>query len=239
VAALAAVVGDIAHRRYDEVKLFMTGEGGATCCAPDVRVEFGQRLAASAHDLRFADAATDRVHAALAYARVRQRLAGLPPCCAAASSPTLIGDDAGGPTSGRNPAGIAEAYRHTALATGTVAKIRIYVGGNPPASIVAGIYADADGHPGTLLAQGQLARPTADAWNIVPLAPGAPIVTQRRYWIAFLAPERAGAVSFNSLCCGIGLPTERSLEQHLVELPATWKTGETSFDGPIAAYGLG
>jgi hypothetical protein len=57
--------------------------------------------------------------------------------------------------------------------------------------------------------------------------------------LAFLAPERAGAVSFNSLCCGIGLPTERSLEQHLVELPATWKTGETSFDGPIAAYGLG
>ena len=71
-----------------------------------------------------------------------------------------------------NQAGKAEAFRAVAPADGTIETLSVYVAKKTKAkALVAGVYADNDGHPGELLASGRLASPTAGAWNDVPITP--------------------------------------------------------------------
>ena len=152
-----------------------------------------------------------------------------------ATGTVLLGDQVVEPKSDSNPAGVAEAFQTTAVASGTVATLTVYVNtGSTASSLVAGLYADAGGHPGALLSQGTLNAPTAGAWNDVPLL-GVPVVSGTPYWVALLAPS--GTLAFRDRCCGGGTAAETSSQTTLSALPASWTTGSAYKDGPFSAYG--
>ncbi|MGZ4411105.1 MAG: galactose oxidase-like domain-containing protein [Gaiellaceae bacterium] len=147
----------------------------------------------------------------------------------------LIGDQTVEPKGDSNAAGLAEAFQATATASGTLAKLTVYVDtGSTATSLVAGIYADSAGHPGPLLGQGTLNAPTAGAWNDVALN-GVPVIAGTPYWIALLGPS--GTLKFRDRCCGGGTAAETNLQTSLSALPATWTTGGAYKDGPFSAYG--
>jgi outer membrane protein assembly factor BamB len=133
-------------------------------------------------------------------------------------------------------AGVAEAFRTTAVASGTVQTITVYVDSSSVAtSLTAGLYADANGHPGTLLTQGSLASPAKGAWDDVPV-PDVGVTSGATYWIAILSPRGAGTVQFRDVHGG---SSETSASSTLSALPATWATGVRYADGPLSAYASG
>jgi outer membrane protein assembly factor BamB len=153
---------------------------------------------------------------------------------AASAATTLVGTETALPTTDSNAAGVAEAFRTTAVASGTLSNLRVYVDGTSTATkLVAGVYADASGHPGGLLAQGTLASPAPGAWNDVPLSGGA-IASGSTYWIAVLGS--AGTLRFRDRTSGTGR-AETSAQTTLTALPSTWTTGKGYNDGPLSAYG--
>src|SRR5690349_7280317 len=94
-----------------------------------------------------------------------------------AAGPVLLGDTAVEATADSDAAGTAEAFRTTAATAGTVVSLTVYVdAGSTATTLVAGLYADASGHPGALLGSGSLAAPASASWNTVTL-PSAPAVT--------------------------------------------------------------
>ena len=152
-----------------------------------------------------------------------------------AISVLLLGDQIVEPKADNNPGGVAEAFQTTAAATGSVAKLTVYVDtGSTASSLTAGLYVDNAGHPGTLLGQGTLNAPTAGAWNDVSL-PGVPVMAGASYWITLLSPS--GTLNFRDRCCGGGSASESSSQRTLTTLPSSWTTGKTYKDGPLSAYG--
>src|SRR5262245_11907660 len=96
----------------------------------------------------------------------------------------VIGSQQIQPQSDSNTAGQAEAFKATASASGSIASISVYVdSGSTASKLVAGLYNDAAGKPGTLLTQGTLNAPVAGAWNTV-TAPSAQITAGANYWFA-------------------------------------------------------
>jgi hypothetical protein len=158
---------------------------------------------------------------------------GAPPPAAA----FLLGDQAIEPKTDSNPAGSAEAFKTTAVAGGTMSALSVYVDALSTAtSITVGVYADASGHPGSLLAQGTLAGPTPGAWNDISVTPVA-ISSGVAYWTALLG--NGGSVKFRDRCCSGGAPVEASSQTTLASLPATWSTGASYKDGPVSIWGRG
>jgi chitodextrinase len=134
-----------------------------------------------------------------------------------------------------NKPGVAEAFRAGAAATGNATSLSVYLDGRSTASrLSAGLYADNAGHPGALLATGNLATPKAGVWNTVPLAQAAAVHAGQTYWIAILAP--AGAIAFRDVSGGGA--SETSSQSSLSALPATWSTGTRYSDGPVSAYAV-
>jgi hypothetical protein len=134
---------------------------------------------------------------------------------------------------------MAEAFRTTATASGTMTGLRVFVDATSTATtLVAGLYADAGGHPGTLLAQGTLGTITNGALNTVPVAATA-VTAGTTYWIAILGPSGGGTLRFRDRCCGGGSPAETSAGTTLTTLPAAWTTGTVFSDGPLSAFGIG
>jgi O-glycosyl hydrolase len=135
----------------------------------------------------------------------------------------LVGDqtvESGGDT---NPAGDAEAFKYTATGTGAASTISLYVNtGNSATGLVAGIYNDNGGHPGTLLASGTATGLTSAAWNTINLSPGTSITTGTTYWIAVLGT--GGTLEFRDQTTG------NCSESHngtgLSALPPTWSSGK-------------
>jgi DNA-binding IclR family transcriptional regulator len=133
---------------------------------------------------------------------------------------------------------VSPAERERLIAAGGgMTRLTIYIDtGNTATTLVAGIYTDSSGKPGTLLAQGTLTGVTSGAWNTVTV-PSATLTSGATYWIAILAPT--GTVRFRDRA-GIGgatQPCETSAQTTLTTLPATWTTGVRYNDGPLAAYG--
>ena len=157
---------------------------------------------------------------------------------APAGAATLVGGAQVLPTTDNNPAGTAEAFRVAATATGTVAKISVYVDAtSTAATIVTGLYTDSASHPAALLGQGTLTNPVTGAWNDVAIA-ASPVTAGANYWIAILGPAGGNRPAFRDNCCGgaNGL-AEVSTQTTLTTLPASWSTGGSYRDGPLAAYG--
>jgi len=134
--------------------------------------------------------------------------------------------------------GRAEAFKTTALKSGTVNAIQVYLEANTLTKmLVAGIYSDNSGHPGTLLAQGKLSTVKPGATNTVTL-PAKALIANKPYWIAILGTS--GQIKFRDRM-GSGIsPTETSKASGLTVLPNTWSTGAVyPKDGPMSVYGTG
>jgi hypothetical protein len=157
------------------------------------------------------------------------------PAVSNAVGTVIVGDQTVEPTTDSNPSGVAEAFQATAVASGNLATLTVYVDAGSSASrLVAGVYANASGHPGALLTQGTLNAPTAGAWNDIPVT-SVPITSGTTYWIALLGPT--GTLKFRDRCCGKGTAAETASGTGLTSLPGTWTTGSSFKDGPFSAYG--
>jgi hypothetical protein len=159
---------------------------------------------------------------------------------AAQSTTRLAGTDAlGDHASGANP-GVAEVFRTTSTAAGSVTSISIYLDETSTADrLILGLYADEGGQPTDLLASGTLAGPTAGAWNTVTVS-ATPIVEGRAYWIAVLNPaDGTGILAWRDRAGGTGGAEQGSLETDLIALPSEWETGPVYSDGPLSAYVTG
>ena len=147
-----------------------------------------------------------------------------------------IGDEAIEEVADSNPQGTAEAFEATAATSATLTQIQVYLDESSTATkLIAGIYSDASGHPGTRLANGTLSALEAGAWNTVPLPP-IDIVGGERYWIAILGAN--GELSFRVNGGSSGM-METSKSTALNALPKTWRTGTAYGNGPISAFGAG
>jgi hypothetical protein len=98
---------------------------------------------------------------------------------------------------------------------------------------VVGIYADAGGTPGALLAQTTIGTPIGGAWNAADLPGGPTIVAGATYWIAVLGPA-GGTPRFRDGASG-GAAQTRS-QSNLTTLPATWSRGNGYPNSPMSAY---
>jgi hypothetical protein len=152
---------------------------------------------------------------------------------AAAAPQTLIGDSTVQTTADSNGAGTAEAFKATARASGTTTKMSVYVAtGNTAATMVVGIYSDANGHPGTLLTNGTRTGLTAGAWNTVTV-PAASVTAGQAYWVGLLGT--GGTLQFRGGSAA-GCRSEGSQSRTLSTLPSTWATGATWGTCPPSAY---
>jgi outer membrane protein assembly factor BamB len=151
----------------------------------------------------------------------------------AAGTP-LVGDTTIYSSVDSNTAGHAEAFRASASASGTVTSLSVYIDTSSKAtSLVAGLYTDNGGSPGTLLAQGQLSHPVA-GWNTVQL-PSVNVTGGNVYWIAVLGPSGSGAIAFVDSGSN-AIRSEESSQTNLTTLPTTWKTGKVWSSSPVSAY---
>ncbi len=155
---------------------------------------------------------------------------------AAEVTPPSLGAKTLGSHVDANQEGMAEAFRAEAPVGGTIDAVNVVVAKKTKAKrVVVGVYSDAGGSPGTLLATGQLAAPAVDAWNAVPV-PSTAVAAGQVYWIALLGV--GGELFVRDECCGGDgtQPSETSPTHDLTALPATWATGATYPDGPVSAY---
>lgn len=149
------------------------------------------------------------------------------------ADPVLFGDQTIEATSETAPAGLADAFPFNDQITGTAASISVYVDSSNRASkLIAGLYSDKRGRPGSLLATGSLSLPAAGAWNTMSVN-STSISAGRSYWIAFLGS--GGALSFRDLSSG-PCTSVASSKTNLISLPGSWSTGSQSSRCPASAY---
>jgi hypothetical protein len=130
--------------------------------------------------------------------------------------------------------GQAEAFQATANASGTLQSLALYLDSTSTVSqVVAGLYADAGGLPGSLLSQGSSTQVVAGAWNTISLSTS--VVAGTPYWIAILGTN-SGNLVFRDATGG-GCASEISAQTSLTSLPSTWTTGTASSTCPISAFG--
>jgi chitodextrinase len=147
----------------------------------------------------------------------------------------LVGDATVGPQADSSAAGEAEAAVTTAGASGQINELLVYLApSNAAPTVKIGLYADAVGRPGALLASGTVASVKNGAWNVASIAP-VPVTAGKQYWIAVLGI--GGTIAYRDRCCGSGTPVQTAAGV-LAAMPSVWTTGSyTGNDGPFSAYG--
>ena len=155
---------------------------------------------------------------------------------ASAAGAVLIGNQAVEYHHDSGAAGVAEAFRATAVASGAASDVFVFVDGAPPTRLTAGLYANAGGHPGARLARGTLAGPRGGVWNDVPLTSTASLTAGTVYWIAILSPAGTGTLKFRDRRSSGA--SETSLSTTLGSLPSNWSTGTRYTEAFVSAYAL-
>ena len=141
-----------------------------------------------------------------------------------APATVLLGYAAVQRTRGWTRAGRPESFRFTDRRPGSVSSIHVFIDSrNRAKSLVAGLYSNAHGHPGSLLTAGVLKHPKAGAWNSVRVAPAA-VRSRHMYWLAVLG--RGGRLYFrvgkNGRCAA---QKARKTRMHSLR---SWWTGRPS-----------
>lgn len=153
----------------------------------------------------------------------------------ATTSDVLLGDQSVENQTNSIAAGQAEAFQATAKATGNVKSLVLYLDASSTLSqLVAGLYADAGGHPGALLGQGSSTSVVKGAWNPVTL-PSTNLVGGTPYWIAILGTG-SGTLAFR-VSSGGGCNAETGSQSSLTSLPANWSSGAMSSNCPVSVFG--
>jgi outer membrane protein assembly factor BamB len=168
------------------------------------------------------------------YTRLTVLLAFLYIATAAASAQVLLGDQAVESGADSNAPNKAEAFQTTASLGGSVGSLTVYLDARSTATkLYLGLYADNNGHPGTLLSQASSTTLAGSAWNTIPIPPVS-VVANTRYWIAILGTT--GIPFFRDRASG-SCKSEGSSQSTLTSLPSTWTTGTVYSDCPLSAYG--
>ena len=132
-----------------------------------------------------------------------------------------------------NAVGMAQAFRTTAIANGTLNSLSLYVDNASTASQIAiGLYSDAGGHPSALLTQAVFA-PQGGVWNTVSVPPAA-VVSGANYWIAVLGLGMGRPFFRDTMT---GCTSEGSSSGVLTALPGTWSTGGIWSACVLSAFG--
>lgn len=132
-----------------------------------------------------------------------------------------------------NAAGEAEAFRSTATASGQAGSLTLYVdSGSAATTLTVGVYSDASGKPGTLLASGSLSAPRAAAWNTVTLGSNPALTSGTPYCIALLGT--GGQVRYRDT--STGSCSQSNATTGLTNLPATWSSGTSWPTCNLSAY---
>lgn len=153
-------------------------------------------------------------------------------CSSASAATPLLGDRRVERVRDRAGAGFAQAFRYTAVASGTTRLVRVYVSRAGTATgLEVGLYSSRSGRPSMLLASGSRSGLKRGGWNDVRMSPAA-VRARARYWIALLGA--GGALSFRDRGSGA-----RSYGQSADALPATWSSMESWATGPASAYVIG
>ena len=150
--------------------------------------------------------------------------------------PLLVGSPQIHPYVDSNPAGMAEAFRYTALGSGSARQLSVYLDStNAATTVIVGLYANtrAD-NPGRLLTSGTITSPIAGAWNTVTV-PATRVSAGTDYWLAVLGPQKAGTIEFRDLPDGGG-PNQTSAQTSLKSLPDAWKTGTRYANSPASLF---
>jgi PKD repeat protein len=159
---------------------------------------------------------------------------------ASANPPQLmLGQNAIGTVLAPLTMGTAQAFQATASATGLATRVSVYIdAGSQASTLIAGIYADKQGHPGALLGKGSRSTTVPGSWNVVSL-PAIALNSGTKYWVAVLSPNASTnpVVSLRT-SSGSGL-VETSAGASLTTLPSTWTTGTSGAGGQCSAYGAG
>jgi hypothetical protein len=130
--------------------------------------------------------------------------------------------------------GSGEAFQATATGSGAAVALTIYVDGQSRATtLMAGLYRDVNGHPGTLLNKGTRSAPTAAAWNKVTI-PATSLASGQKYWIAVMGT--GGGLKYRDGAGGSNCHSESSASQSMTTLPATWKSGASWPSCPLSGY---
>ncbi len=169
-------------------------------------------------------------------------LHGAPAAAVAAASHTkshqsvLFGQRTVQPRMGRTVSGMAHAFAFRSRITGTTSWIRVYLDRRSGANtLMAAIYRDANGRPGSRIATGSAVSATAGAWNSVKLDSAA-IKAGKMYWLVVLG--KGGALDFReggaARCADAS-----SYERAMTSLPASWSGGTRSSVCQISAVVLG
>jgi galactose oxidase-like protein/Big-like domain-containing protein/Kelch motif protein len=154
----------------------------------------------------------------------------------AAAAGIIVGDATIEPSTDTDPVGMAEAFQMTASGSGSVTTLNVYVdASSTAATLVAGLYADSGGHPGTLLTQGSVSTPTPGTWNAVSV-PATTVTAGTTYWLALLGASGGNSLAFRDRCCGGGSAAVNSSQSNLTTLPGTWTNGARWSDGPASIY---
>ena len=152
---------------------------------------------------------------------------------ASASAQMLMGRQTAATTAATETAGAAEAFQYTATASGASNDIELYVNkGTTATSVQVGLYSDATGEPGSLLASGTLTKPQATGWNDVTVQ-GVSLSKGQNYWIAIL--PLGGALGYFDTAGGTA-PAYAESNQNLSSLPQTYAAGTESNVSPVRAY---
>jgi outer membrane protein assembly factor BamB len=153
-----------------------------------------------------------------------------------AQTSVLIGSTTVAPNRDFNSSGSAEAFQATAGSSGALASLSVYVDTSSTATgLVAGVYSDSAGNPGSLLTMGTLTAPVSAAWNVVPVQ-AASITAGTKYWLAVLGT--GGTLRFRDQSSGT-CASQSNRTTGLTALPATWTPGSNYRDCPVSVYGSG
>ena len=137
-----------------------------------------------------------------------------------------------------NKAGQAEAFVFTAAASGSAQVMQLFLDASSTASsVILGVYAEASGKPGSLLASATLASPQAGKWNSFALATPLAITAGVKYWIAVLNPPGSGTIKFRDIAHPSGGTAYATSATNLTTLPAVFPSAATLWKcSPISAY---
>lgn len=144
----------------------------------------------------------------------------------------LFGDRKVEPRSDSKPAGMADSFPFIDPVSGTAHSVNVYLGRHSHVRrLLAGLYSNRNGRPGSLLAWGSRSSPRPGAWNTVKL-PSRSVHAGRVYWITFMA--KGGRMSLrvrSGGCHSIALSRRPQ-----PGLPASWNRGHVSASCPVSAF---
>ena len=151
----------------------------------------------------------------------------------------IFGNQSVSPKLDSNAPGLAEAFKVSSGNAGSVNQLRVYVDtGSTATSLVAGLYTNNAGHPGTLKVSGTLAAPVAGQFNTVTVTGPSPAVSAgSTYWVAILGPS--GTLRFRDRGAVAAGSSEVSGVTGLSGLPGTWTSGASFSDGQLSAWAAG